>query len=148
MFSTYFVGKIYQSLIRKVFIILGAFAMPDVHATSNFKWPCYHAKSRNDTPCLIWHKSNELDEPLYSAQTEWSKWLCLTAIEPIRPRHDWHRKPHMKNLWYPGYKLTCKADQKPRMQNLCHSESDAWNFKTHKAGNTSIFHLEKLNRAC
>ena len=68
MFSKYFVGKIgkiYQSLIRRVFTIPGAFAMPDVQATTNFIRPMLSCcselipNSPNETCCCTRHKPNE-----------------------------------------------------------------------------------------
>ena len=65
MFSKYFVGKIYQSLISRVFTIPGAFAMPDVQAATNFIRPMLSCcselipNSPNETCCRTRHKPNE-----------------------------------------------------------------------------------------
>ena len=98
---------------------------------------CYRAKPRSETRCRIRHKSNELDERLYAAQTEWSEWLYSTVTEPTDPGMTDTRNRAWKPSGTQGKKKkSYKADRKPRMQNFCHSESGT-NFKTHKAGNTS-----------
>ena len=66
MFSKYFVGKIYKSLIRKVFTIPRAFATPDVQAATNVKRLMLSCCSELIAKSLM---NNKPDEPIHGDRT-------------------------------------------------------------------------------